>query len=344
MKKIESKFKANFFKKIFIKICRVLGYEIIDQNQFYVPTLSKKLNENLSIQGKKSIVIPTGEIKITRKITDFTILFRSCTKVNMLTQNKQRLFNKDKIEYTLRSLNSILKSIDKASLAFSKINFKIIVVDHISPHINKELIKKQLNKSKINNEFVDLDINEFKNRINKKNAEGNPVTENQISNMSNIRKSLQIANDQCKDIIYFIEDDYIHEEDSISEMIYTYEKISSLIKKEIILCPADYPYLYSKLDATEIFLGHNKHWRRVGETLVSFLTSKKIVDTYWDKFVSMCEFEHYPFELPLHQIYKEEYCLSPMPSIAMHCTNINSIYGISPNFDWEKAWNDSKNY
>ena len=276
MKKIESKFKANFFKKIFIKICRVLGYEIIDQNQFYVPTLSKKLNENLSIQGKKSIVIPTGEIKITRKITDFTILFRSCTKVNMLTQNKQRLFNKDKIEYTLRSLNSILKSIDKASLAFSKINFKIIVVDHISPHINKELIKKQLNKSKINNEFVDLDINEFKNRINKKNAEGNPVTENQISNMSNIRKSLQIANDQCKDIIYFIEDDYIHEEDSISEMIYTYEKISSLIKKEIILCPADYPYLYSKLDATEIFLGHNKHWRRVGETLVSFLTSKKI--------------------------------------------------------------------
>ena len=344
MKQIESKFKSNFFKKIFIKICRVLGFEIIDQNQFYVPTSDKKLNENLSIQGKKSIVIPTGEIKITRKVTDFTVLFRSCTKVNMLTQNKQRLFGKDKIEYTLRSLNSILKSLDKASLKFSNINFKIIVIDHISSDNNKELIKKQLSKSKVKNDFIDLDVNEFKDKINKKNAQGNPVTENQISNMSNIRKSLQIASNQCKDIIYFIEDDYIHEEDAIFEMVYTYEKISSLIKKEVILCPADYPYLYSKLEPAEIFLGHNKHWRRVGETLVSFLTSKIIIDDYWDKFVSMCEFEHYPFELPLHKIYKEEYCLSPMPSIAMHCTNINSIYGISPNFNWEKAWKDSENY
>ena len=54
MKEQKKKIKINFFKKIFIKICRVLGYEIIDQNQFYVPTLSKKLNENLSIQGKNA--------------------------------------------------------------------------------------------------------------------------------------------------------------------------------------------------------------------------------------------------------------------------------------------------
>ena len=58
----------------------------------------------------------------------------------------------------------------------------------------------------------------------------------------------------------------------------------------------------------------------------------------------MCEYEHYPFEKPLHDIYQMEYCLSPIPAVAMHCTNINSKYGISPNFDWEKVWNDSENY
>ena len=47
----------------------------------------------------------------------------------------------------------------------------------------------------------------------------------------------------------------------------------------------------------------------------------------------MCQCELYPFEKPLHEIYKEEYCLSPIPSLAMHCTNINSVYGISPNID-----------
>jgi len=53
MKEINSTVKISFFKKIFIKICRILGYEIIDQSNFYVPTQEKYLNENLNIEGKK---------------------------------------------------------------------------------------------------------------------------------------------------------------------------------------------------------------------------------------------------------------------------------------------------
>ena len=36
----------NSLKKIFIKISRLLGFEIIDQNSFVSPTLNKELNEN----------------------------------------------------------------------------------------------------------------------------------------------------------------------------------------------------------------------------------------------------------------------------------------------------------
>ena len=50
MRKQESKIKKSIFKKIFIKICRIIGYEIIDQSSFYVPTQEKKLNENLLIE------------------------------------------------------------------------------------------------------------------------------------------------------------------------------------------------------------------------------------------------------------------------------------------------------
>ena len=35
-------------KKFFIKICKFLGYEILDQNNFSSPTLGKELNEELS--------------------------------------------------------------------------------------------------------------------------------------------------------------------------------------------------------------------------------------------------------------------------------------------------------
>ena len=68
------------------------------------------------------------------------------------------------------------------------------------------------------------------------------------------------------------------------------------------------------------------------------------MNKYWDKFISMCQFEHYPFEQPLHEIYKSEYCLSPIPSLAIHFTNINSIFGLSPTIDWEKIWKENENY
>ena len=52
MKKQKNAIKINFFKKIFIKICRLLVYEIIDQNNLYIPTSNKFFNEDLSVAGK----------------------------------------------------------------------------------------------------------------------------------------------------------------------------------------------------------------------------------------------------------------------------------------------------
>ena len=50
-------------KKIFIKLAKALGFEIIDQNNFFSPTLNKELNENLSNFNSSSIVLPLGEVQ-----------------------------------------------------------------------------------------------------------------------------------------------------------------------------------------------------------------------------------------------------------------------------------------
>ena len=344
MKVQKNSTKSSFFKQIFIKICRIFGYEIIDQSNFYVPTQKKTLDENLNIQGKKSIALPLGEVEISRKVKALTVIFRSCTKVNMLTQNKKRLFDRNKSEYTFRSLNSIIVSLNQAKITFPEIKFDIIIIDYNSKKEDLEQMKKQLNKTNFKNSVITLDINEFLDNIKKVNAKNEKVTENQMSNMSNIHKSLLFAKNECSDLVYFVEDDYLHRQEAINEMILTYERISSQLKRELILCPSDYPYLYTKIDSTNIFLGANKHWRKVEETLCTFLTSKIIVEKYWNKFIWMCNFEHYPFEQPLHDIYKSEYCLSPIPSLAIHLTNINSIFGLSPNINWKKIWEENKNY
>jgi hypothetical protein len=341
MKEIENTRSKSVFKKIFIKLCRLFGYEIIDQNTFSVPTQNKSLNESLSKQGIKSINLPLGEVQITRKVKSLDILIRSCASVGMLTQSKQRIFEREKIEYSLRSINSIIRSSKFAKELMPNLNINLTVIDHNSGEQNLKKIQNLLDNSNLNHNLINLDLSEFDSRIKKTNAKNENVTPNQLSNMSNIYKSLDLSK-KLDDLIYFVEDDYIHELNSISEMILTYERIASQISNELILCPTDYPYLYTKTENTNIFLGEKSHWRKINETLCTFLTSKQIVEKHWAKLISMCEFEHYPFESPLHEIYKEELCLSPIPSIAIHCTNINSIYGLSPNKDWKKIWEDNK--
>ena len=72
------------------------------------------------------------------------------------------------------------------------------------------------------------------------------------------------------------------------------------------------------------------------------MTSRQMILKYWDELKLMCTLRHHPMEKSLHKIYEKEYCLSPIPSLAMHCTNINSIYGIPPNFRWKKIWEENK--
>ena len=341
MKNIRSSINSGFLKKIFIKLCRKLGFEIIDQTTFEVVTVEKKVNEELSLIGKSSINLPLGKVNITRPVKALDIIIRTCASVNMLSQNKSRLFEKEKIEYTLRTIRSLLNS-TKANPQLKKIKINFRVIDHNSSRENLKKIDFIFKNFETNYNLINLDVHKFKDEIEKVNERGQEVSNNQISNMANINQSL-IEAKSCEDLIYFVEDDYLHKRCSISEMIFTYERIASQTKSEIIICPTDYPYLYTKADKTQNFLGHNYHWRRVEETLCTFLTSKKIIEKYWDKYLSMCKKEHAPFEKPLHEIYINELCISPMPSLAVHFTNINSIFGLSPNVNWEKIWDENEN-
>ena len=341
MKNIKNSNNKGFFRKVFIKLCRIFGFEIIDQNEFEISTTGKKLNEDISVLGKNSISLPLGIVNITRKVKSLDIIIRTCTSVNMLTQSKKRLFEKEKIEYTLRTLRSLLKSVNNIK-DLDKLKVKFKIIDHNSSDLDLEKIRAVFQKYNNKYDLINLDVSKFTDKINKTNEKGELVTNNQISNMANIKQSL-IESKNCEDLIYFVEDDYIHDEKSLNEMILTYERISSQIKRELVICPTDYPYLYSKAEYSRNFLGNKYHWRSVEESLCTFLTSKLIIEKHWQTFLSMCEKEHSPFEKPLHDIYKKELCISPIPSLAVHFTNINSIFGLSPNIDWKKLWEENEN-
>ena len=328
--------KENAIKKIFIKLSRKLGFEIIDQNNFVSPTLDRELNLNLS-SIEKSIILPLGEVKLTRKISDLLIIFRTNMNIHIWDQNKKRIFEKHKVEYAKRSLNSLLKSIKNLKEIFSSINVELIILDNGSKNEYLNQINQILSTTNINSKIVNHDSLKHKSIIKtQKNSET-------FSNLSSLLKCFEIGKEEGKDMVYFAEDDYIHFKSSLEEMIGTYERISSQIKKELFICPSDYPYLYMNNEKTNLLIGSKRHWRTINKSLCTFMTSKFFIDKYWENFYKNCLDRHDPFEKYINQLYEKEICISPIKSLSIHMTNINSSYGLSPFIDYKSIWDKNKN-
>ena len=322
-------------KKIFIKISRLLGYEIIDQNNFLSPTLNKQLNENLSKFNEKSIVLPLGEVEISRRVKSLLIVFRTNSNIEIWDQNKKRIFEEKKIVYIEKSLNSLIKSILLSNKKIPSLDIKLLILDDNSSYENLKKIKNILEKKQINYELINHDIHKYKSLINKQK------TKDTFSNLSSLLTSFNLGKDNCKDLVFFVEDDYLHFEDMIIEVVKTFERISSQLGKDIFICPSDYPYLYTNNEKTNVLIGDSRHWRTINKSLCTFLTSKKLLDKYWKYFENNCLDRHDPFEKYLNEIYDRELCISPINSLSLHMTNINSSYGLSPFVDYKKLWDEN---
>ena len=327
--------KKNIIKKLFIKLSKILGYEIIDQSDFSSPTLQKELNEDLSIINKKSIVLPLGEVQITKKVNSLLIIFRTNTDVEIWDQNKKRLFEEPKIEYSAKALKSLIRSVNFSKTKYSSLKFKIIIVDDKSKEENLNKIKKIIAGSGLDISITSLDHGKYKDTIK---PQKNYQT---FSNLASLLQSFELGKEHGKDLVFFVEDDYLHFEPMMEEMIASYERIASQVNKDIFMCPADYPYLYMNNEKTNILIGNKRHWRTINQTLCTFMTTKALLDKYWDNFYNTCLDRNDPFEKHLNTIYTNEFCISPLKSLSLHLTNVNSSYGLSPFINYKKLWEEN---
>jgi hypothetical protein len=329
--------KKNIIKKLFIKLSKVLDYEIIDQSDFSSPTLQKELNEDLSIINDKSIILPLGEVKITKKVNSVLIIFRTNTDVEIWDQNKKRLFEKPKIEYSLRALKSLIRSINFSKTKYPNIKFKTIIVDDKSKEENLDKFNKLIiNESSLDISITPLNHGKYKNTIKQQK------NDQTFSNLASLLQSFELGKEYGEDLIFFVEDDYLHFEPMMEEMIASYERVASQVNKDIFMCPADYPYLYMNNEKTNILIGNKRHWRTINQTLCTFMTTKSLLDKYWDNFYNTCLDRNDPFEKHLNEIYIKEFCISPLKSLSLHLTNVNSSYGLSPFINYKKLWDENQ--
>jgi hypothetical protein len=135
-------------------------------------------------------------------------------------------------------------------------------------------------------------------------------------------KSLNLADD---DIIYFLENDYLHTYDWI-------EKVLDVFSNKNIQYVSLYDHkdkyilhMYSELNS-KIILSSTHHWRTTPSTCGSFLLSVKLFNNDFDMLES---------GLPDFHLFKflgdnGRFLISPIPGLSTHCMDGY----LSPNIDW----------
>ena len=288
--------KISSFKRLILKLLNV--YALDRETLNLVNPNYENIGKNIFKLNDKSIILSNGYLKLNRKINVLDIYFRYAPNNSMWNTSsrwKRIISNITKKDLVLTSLNSLKKSI----LKFLLNNKLIITINLISDSSDKTFDDNIYKLLKDEN----IKINFIKSKI-----DGN-------------RGSYLECCDQAEkadDLIFFIEDDYLFENDCIEEMIFTYSRLSTIFKEDIFLCPSDYPFYYDSCYKTSLFLGKKYKWRTVEETLLTFMMSKNLFNKYKKNIRLVGEKVNTPFEEPLHSIYRDTRCLSPVNSLSYH--------------------------
>ena len=309
--------KQNKLKRFLLKLFNIVA---LDKETFELinPEYNRKA-ENYFKLNDKSVILSTGILEFKRKIKKLDIFYRYSPDISLWNSPGKwkriipNITKKTLIKVSLLSLKkSILRFLEKNNLEIS-LNLNLIY-DKSSDEFNSEL-------------KVLLTNDKFKINIIKSKIDGNKGTYLECCDLA----------ENSEDLIFFVEDDYLFKEDCIDELLLSYLRISTQIENDIFLTPSDYVFYYDKNYTTSVFIGKNYRWRIVRETLLTFMFSKKLLNSYRNKIRAVGEFENDPFEKPLHDIFEKELCFAPINSLSYHISRtVPSIES-----DWYYLWENN---
>ena len=237
------------------------------------------------------------------------VIWRSCTGVPSL-RNKPRIVDCTKFELAQRCLRSLLLSLQRA-----KADTRLWIVDDHSEEEHAATFLKEAKEAGIACTLV--------------NIEGS-------GNQASLQASLLVAQNEARELIYFVEDDYLHEPSAVDEMIKVWQQQGCTV----VVHPTDYKDRYptfarqsTDVYPSTIFVSEKRHWRTVLHTTGTIMLSKAILEQCgpnFAAFASSCNEEG-----TLNEIYKVHTCVSPMPTLAWHLQDETTV---APIADWHPAW------
>lgn len=251
------------------------------------------------------------------------VILRTCDVANVHSDFRVRYADMPKDELLKGCVKSLINSCSGIK------DLKLTVLDDNSTLPTVEWLNKTLQQSNLQYEFVQLSGRGY-------NHSGH--------------EQWKRCRDSTYDIVYSVEDDYLHCDTAIQEMIDSFKLFEERLERDdIVLYPFDEPTEYNPPRRQDFIVhGSNRHWRTGIYTTFVMMTKPKIFQQYWNLFEILAlkyngdyltpRTEHYEEANTIWNIWKDNKVLrfNPIPSLALH---MQFEPQKDPFINWKNWWN-----
>jgi hypothetical protein len=241
--------------------------------------------------------------------------------------NNPRYINIPKKDLILGCLSSLISSAN--AVADAEISF-VVLNDHCTNNCISK-VNKTLKHSNHSWEIINLEVPGFHHSA---------------------LKQFEYCKNSTADLVYSVEDDYLHRTESIQEMLFTFGYLKSYycLQKELCVFPFDNPedYKSHNMFPERLFRTPTRHWREGIWTTNTMMTTPKVFQDHWETFEKLAS-KYTPWNGidPIEELVHEgntilniweNYVIriNPVPSLAIH---IQFEKQREPHIDHLKWWN-----
>ncbi len=308
----------NDLVKFISKSLEPLGYHVRPRgglNLLKIPNLEKDGHINIT---RRALDNPAPQLP-DGNLDNVVIYLRTCMREKRNIDTRPRCTGVDMTEHSLRCILSLIHSAEYLKKTNPETTIELRVLDDHSDPAPLAKLTALLKTAKI----------PVKIETTVEKGQGESLHE-------------QFSRGRGDDsIVYFCEDDFLHEEDGLAAMIKFYRDIAAATGSHSVLYPQEHNSLYSHHYPSYIVAGEDRHWRSVRHATHTFITHGKVVDKYWryfenTKFVGNRKKRKLGSEArTTNNLFKYIPGFSPLKPCAVH---LQFEELLPPFYDWRPLW------
>jgi hypothetical protein len=251
------------------------------------------------------------------------VILRTCDVANVHADWRVRYHGIEKSDLIVGCLNSLVNSINNTT----GIEVNITVLDDHSSEETFISIKKIMNRVN-GSRLISLDQNGYNHSAH---------------------QQWVLCRDSNADLVYSVEDDYLHFPTAIQEMVDSFILFRDRLKRDdIVIFPFDEPSEYNPPSRTDFIVhGSARHWRTGIFTTNVMMTTPKLFRDHWELFEILAlkyngdyfnpRTEHYEESNTIWKIWQSNKAIrfNPIPSLALH---MQFDQQKDPFIDWQEWW------